>query len=160
MSHSHTPAAAQPIITEAPPSFMRTMMSGVKGFFKGAVAGGAVGSIAGAVMGAAALMASFSFGNAIGSLDVPFTMAAASAAGTAIFAAIGAISGTMTDIVRCRETNHFSTQDVVTVAQISYAQGLSQGLSQQQETGKSQDWDKFAKERLDQLAATTGKVLH
>src|SRR5262245_20877852 len=98
------------------PSFFHSMRSGISGFSKGLFAGGAVGALNGLVVGA--ILAIFSGpGVILGSI----------ATGIALFASVGAFSGTVTEVVRSREAHQVSGQDVANVANIAFAQGVQVG---------------------------------
>ena len=73
---------------------------------------------------------------------------------------IGAISGSVTGVVTSRETATPTANDVMGVAKMAYAQGLSTGLAQQQEVSKEAEttkWrDKYTQEQAAKAVAIAG----
>ena len=118
----------QPEELPAPPSFVSSTVSGITGFVKGALAGGGIGGIGGALVGALMVAVSAAiFSNPLTWLAVGAGAAASAGIGASALGAIGAAAGTITGVMRSREANQPSAQDMVNIAKISFAQGVSVG---------------------------------
>ncbi len=115
------------------PSFFESVKEGAKGWIKGALAGGSVGAVTGGIIGF------------LVTLGNPFGALAGAVALGGLFSTIGATAGTVTGVVRSREARIPSTQDMLNLANITYAQGVATG--QQLEQAKGGYADKIAAER-------------
>jgi hypothetical protein len=109
------------------PSFFQSVKSGIGGFIKGIFAGGTVGAVTGAVIGAAVAGLA-----AAGAITIAATALGAIGTGALIgavaFGAIGSFSGMTTEVVKSRQKiHHVSGQDVLNVANIAFAQGITVG---------------------------------
>jgi len=148
-------------IPEQKPSFIYSVIKGVGGFVKGALAGGTVGAVGGGLLGTIAMLAEMVFAWQPGFVLAFGVIKMGAIIGAAAFGAIGALSGAMTDIVRSRETAQLSAEDVVAVAKISYAQGLANGLNQQQQIDEQTNkWRDDEKKRAEARAGTISEILH
>ena len=134
------------------PTFFSSVLSGIAGYVKGmivgGVTGGAVGAAVGAVIGIAALL--------VGGATLPLIPAMLAIGGMAMggavlggsfMAGIGALSGTVTGVVKSREASQPSTQDVLNVANISFAQGVESGRAMEQQQEETKWRDRYAKEK-------------
>lgn len=101
------------------PSFLSSVMAGVMGAVKGALALGAIAAVGGAAVGAIAS------GGAI-----PVALAFAGLAGYA-GGLLGASIGGYTGVLQSREAAAPDAQDIINVANISFAQGVEVGHHQQ-----------------------------
>ena len=119
------------------PSFLSSVASGIKGWAKGLLVGGMLGAASGAVIGAIVGVATAGFAApALAIIGTGMIM------GASILGGAGAMAGTMTEVVRSRETAP-AADDVLNVAKISYAKGVSDGHQLAQEQGtKWQDQEK------------------
>jgi hypothetical protein len=122
------------------PSFLGSMMSGVGGYVKGLLAGGAIGAITGGILGA------------VVTLGNPLGIAAGAAIGGATLGGIGALAGTVTGVVKAREAQAPAAQDVVNLANITFAQGVATG--QQLEHAKGGFRARLEAERANQTQRT------
>ena len=143
------------------PSFMRSTLSGMLGTLKGALVGGGVGAAIGAVVGIGVAIAS-------GGLALP-ALAFGAIVGAQLFALpmalVGALSGTVTGVVQSREAAQPSANDMVNVAKIAYAQGVSVGrqqtLEQEVDATETTQWrDRHAKEQAAKAIAPGGQTVH
>jgi hypothetical protein len=145
---------------ESKPSFFRSTLSGIAGTFKGALAGAGVGAVMGAVLGAGFAvatggfgLAAIAFGAIVGAelLAIPMSI-------------VGALSGTVTGVVTSRETAQPSAGDMMNVAKIAYAQGVSVGRQLEQEQGQGTEttkWrDRHAQEQAAKAVAPQGQTIH
>jgi hypothetical protein len=123
------------------PSFFGSVISGITGYIKGALAGGAVGIATGAVLGAIVGAIVIGTGGMAGAAVV-----GAMYLGSA-FGGIGALAGTVTGVVKSRETGQPSAQDIANVAKASYQQGVSVGMAQAQEQETTIHRDRLDAER-------------
>ncbi|MFW0776616.1 MAG: hypothetical protein ACN2B6_02730 [Rickettsiales bacterium] len=105
-------------------SFIESVSAGIRGYAKGLLVGGATGAVAGAVVGAIAVAVT---GGGLGLAALGAGALTGALSAGAAFAAIGAIAGLATDVVRSREKNQVSAEDVTNVANIAFAQGLAMG---------------------------------
>jgi hypothetical protein len=142
----------------AKPSFLRSVMSGIGGYIKGALTGVTVGGLTGAGIGALVGIATGGVGAAA---------ALGAALGASLLGTIGATAGTMTAIVRNREAAQPSADDVVKVAKISFAQGvavghnLEQAAGQQAEMAETSKWrDKYAQEQAARAMGSPSQSIH
>jgi hypothetical protein len=136
------------------PSFFGSMMNGITGTVKGTLAGGAVGIITGAAIGAIA-------GLATGGLALAAVAGAAvtgAMIGGAALALIGSAAGMVTGVVRHREAAQPSAQDVVSVAKVSFAQGVSVGHNIGHEHASTAFRDREAQRRA--AAAAQSQQIH
>lgn len=132
-----------------PPSFFRTMMSGIRGYFKGTFVGGIVGILAGAAIGA--LVALALPASVIGTATVGSMALAGAATVGSLFASVGALSGMVTDVVRSRQTAYHSAADTATVANIAFTQGVAVGQQMSVAEGEQRTFrDKIEQERAAQ----------
>lgn len=141
------------------PSFFASVASGIGGFIKGTLAGGFMGVIGGGLIGALAIAVGAIMGG-------PLTIAAVGASallgatiGASALATVGAAAGTMTSVVRSREAGQPTAEDVVNVAKISFAQGVSVSMMQgaalaQQQPETTHNRDKLAAQRAGAMAAS------
>lgn len=117
--------------TQQPASFTSSLTSGISGFVKGTLAGGTIGAIGGAVVG-----------GVIGLIGGPAGAIAGATTGAlvggSVLAGIGSLAGTVTGVVQSREGNHPSADDVVSVAKVTFAQGVSVGQQMAQEQAAAQ----------------------
>lgn len=139
-------------------SFLGSLTDGVKGFAKGLLAGGVAGALIGGVVGA-------TIGLLTGGVGIVGAMALAGALnGGAILASIAAPAGTVTGVIKGREAAQPSTQDVVNLANMAFAQGVAVGHERAMENPeKSQQEsrqfrDMIEKQRMQ--AAMQGKAIH
>lgn len=106
---------------ENKPTFFESLRAGVYGMAKGALMLGGIGLVVGGGVGAL-----------IGAL--PGVSLFAGLAGAALFAEmgmlVGGVLGAFTGIAQSREQGVVSAEDVVNVANISFAQGVEAGRSQ------------------------------
>lgn len=100
------------------PSFLNSVASGIGGFAKGLFAGGALGAIAGALVGLSIGLVTGGVGTAV---------MAGAGYGAALFASVGSWAGMATEVVKSRETAANSAQNVASVANIAFTQGVSVG---------------------------------
>ncbi len=126
------------IATEKP-SFFESLKAGFFGMVRGAVIVGAIGLVAGAGLGAL-----------LGGIGiVPGGAAAVATVGAIGFAqmgvSVGGLIGSFTGIAMSREAVAVDAQDVINVANISFAQGV--------ETGRSKS---VSKEAFEELAHSAG----
>ena len=124
-----------------PASFMSSVMSGMTGYVKGALGGGLIGAVGGALVGALVAGVSLLAAGASGGLLPAFGILAASAGtfalgGAAAGAALGSTAGMITGVVRSREANQPTAQDIVNVAKISFSQGVQVGAHVEQQQAK------------------------
>lgn len=104
-------------------SFVSSTWEGIKGYVKGVVAGGIIGIIGGAIGGAVLGFVTGGFG-----LEAAIaTGLMGGAIGGVSLAGIGGVAGAMTGVVRSREANQPTAEDIVNVAKISFAQGVGVG---------------------------------
>ena len=135
-------------------SFFRSTMEGIKGYVKGAIAGGLTGIVAGAAVGA------------IVGIFLPMGSIAAAGVGAmwvgSALAGLGSFSGMATGVVQSREGAKINAQDVINVANISFAQGVSSAQQLAQAEEKSQPstrWrDREAQRR--QVAMQQSQQIH
>lgn len=138
-------------------SFFSSVMGGIGGYFKGMLAGGVVGAAGGALVGA--VIAGFTLlTGGVGTLGVAAAVVGAQALSGALIggsalASIGAIAGAITGVVKTREANQPTAQDVVNVAKISFAQGVAVGHHLEQAQGHGQHADRYLKEKAAQAMA-------
>lgn len=135
--------------------FVRSTISGVVGFFKGALAGGAVGAAMGAVLGAGIAVLSGGLAPAVIAASAT-TYAVATAA---ITATLGSFSGMMTEVVKSRESTQLSTDDVVNAVKVAYAQGIEVGHTMEKEKGTYHQ-DRLAKERASAAITAQSHQIH
>lgn len=133
------------------PSFLKTMFNGAKGYVKGLLAGGAVGAISGAAIGAIIALVTGNIAS-VGEVvleGIKF--------GTLALGSIGAMAGTMTEVVRTREAAQVSGQEVANVAKIALAQGIGIGhqIAQAEAQEAAQAGTKF-RDKIAQERATRG----
>jgi hypothetical protein len=134
-------------MTDNKPSFFNSMMSGINGYAKGFFAGGAVGALSGLVVGAV-----------IAIFAGPAAILGGIAYGAAFFAGIGALSGTVTEVVRSRETQQVSGQDAATTANVAFAQGVTVGRNLEVADTQRKFQEAEAKRRAEaELAAQQGR---
>lgn len=103
------------------PSFFESLIAGAKGIVKGAIVLGAMGLIGGGLIGGllggtgiitgGALVAGLAGGVAMGNMGV----------------LVGGIIGAVTGVVQHREAANPDPQDIINVANISFAQGVETG---------------------------------
>jgi hypothetical protein len=146
-------------MADGKPSFISSTLSGISGSLKGMLTGGGVGAIMGAVVGGiigglATGGAGIGVGAIVGAELLGITMGA-----------IGALSGTVTAVVASREAAQPTASDMVNVAKIAYAQGVSVGKQMEQEQSKeaeSTKWrDRHAQEQASKaIASADGHTIH
>lgn len=124
-----------------PTSFMSSVVSGMTGYVKGMLGGGLLGAVGGALLGAVIAGAGLAIAGTSGGLVPALGLIAASAGswamgGAAAGAAVGGTAGLVTGVVRSREANQPSAQDIVNVAKISFSQGVQVGAHVEQMQGK------------------------
>jgi hypothetical protein len=151
------------------PSFMRSMISGIAGYAKGAIAGGLVGALAGAAIGGVIALFSPEAGIEIfkaiatAGTQVPALGATAIGAiggalsGGAVLASIGAFTGAITGVVKSREVAQQDLQQVADIAKASFAQGMAMGQELEQQRSKTPWQDRIAAERTQ---TQSGPTLH
>lgn len=104
------------------PSFFSSVMSGIKGFVKGAFTGGFVGALVGGLIGAG-------LSAMTGGLAAPMVLLGAIGTGATfggvVFSSIGSVAGAFTEVIRSREPQQPSAQDIVNIANIAFAQGVA-----------------------------------
>lgn len=130
-------------------SFIKSVLSGITGFVKGAVTGGVVGAVSGAAVGAVVGLLTGGVGAAGAAALVGLGY------GAPIFAWIGGLTGMATGVVHSREPE-VSAQDVVNVANIAFAQGVQVGHEMtvahgQQAEAESRRWRAMEEQRRAQI---------
>ena len=121
------------------PSVIGSLAAGTLGFIKGAIALGAIGAAVGTVIGAG--LGAFGIGTS--------SMAAGAAFGAVrgvAYAALGAIIGGASSVMQYREAKGPDAQDIINVANISFAQGV--------EVGRNQNISEHAIEKLKEAQRT------
>jgi len=99
------------------PSFFNTLMSGTKGMAKGAAILGGIGLVTGALL-------SFVFGGAPAVIG--------GAIGFALMGgAAGSLIGAFTGVAQSREIQAADPQDIINLANITFAQGVAVGRSKE-----------------------------
>jgi hypothetical protein len=136
-------------------SFFSSVMSGIGGYFKGMLAGGVVGAVGGALVGAVIAGITLATGG-VATAGIAAALIGGQALtgaliGGSALASIGAIAGAITGVVKSREANQPTAEDVVNVAKISFAQGVAVGHNlehaQHHQQGKGQHADRYLKEK-------------
>lgn len=146
-------------MADGKPSFFKSMWDGIDGYVKGgivaALAGAAVGTVIGLGVGLlapAAVMAT-AIGSVIGSAPLGGAVLGAILGGTTLFP-IGALSGTITGVVKSRETEQPKAEEIAHVANASFTQGMIVGHQAAHEQEHSTAFrDRLAKEREAQMLA-------
>ncbi len=116
------------------PTFFGSLNASSWGFVKGAIALGVIGALGGAIIGTGL----GAFGIGVATTTTSFVSLAGAVKGALLGAAIGAASlaelgaviGTYTGVMQYREAATPSAQDIINVANISFAQGVSVGKNQ------------------------------
>lgn len=128
------------------PSFASSVMSGIGGFFKGALTGGIAGSLIGGLVGA--VVAGVALVATGGLAGVPAALAAIGASagawalgGGAVGATLGSGAGMVAGVVKSREENQPSAQDIVNVAKISFSQGAMVGQAVEKHNQKHREME-------------------
>lgn len=143
-----------PILDDQP--FNRSLLAGLKGMAKGALVLGITGLIAGAALGGLLGATAIMPGGAL------FVGSTAAAALGQMGAVIGTIIGGFTGVVASREVQAPDAQDVINIANISFAQGVAVGRSKELSEGNAQELAEAARTFQDRLAAEkpATRVLH
>lgn len=106
----------------ARPTFFSSVLSGITGAVKGAIGVGVLGAAAGVIVGVG--LGAFAAAGA-GTMAAGAVLGAISGGITGV--EIGTVLGAITGIVKSRETDPPEAQDIVNLAKISFAQGVSTG---------------------------------
>ncbi|MDE3016391.1 MAG: hypothetical protein KGI29_05665 [Pseudomonadota bacterium] len=136
------------------PSFLRSMWEGIKGNVKGMAVGGLLGIAAGAAIGAIVAAVASGIG--------PGILAGATEGAIALgsmFASIGAFSGTITGVVRSRESGKVPIEDAVRAVQVSMERGMAVGQMRAQAAADGKWQDRIAQARKTP-GIDTGQRLH
>ena len=131
------------------PSFLKSTWEGMKGAIKGLLAGAGFGAVVGVAGGAI-----------IGAMtgDIATGMRIGAELMTGLFASVGVTAGTMTGVVKSRESGKVSIEDAVKAVQVSMAQGMA--VEQMRAQAMESKWqDKIAQERANPTI-DTGQRLH
>ncbi|MDX1975452.1 MAG: hypothetical protein SFT92_07225 [Rickettsiales bacterium] len=126
------------------PSFFESVISGIAGSVKGLLAGGAVGATLGGLIGG--LLGALTLSPAMIGVGA---IAGASLLGSTM-AAVGGLAGTVTGVVKSRERSGPNEQDIVNLANIAFAQGVSAGQEMQQNQSKTSFTQRIMNERAAQ----------
>jgi hypothetical protein len=155
---------------DAKPGFLSSMMSGIKGWVKGAIAGGVIGLIAGAVIGGVVALINPVAGAEVFALTTAETASLGAAtitvigtalAGASALGSLGGLAGAMTEVVRSREAAQPSAQDIVGVAKMSFAQGVAVGHNIAQQQQQEQAGPSFVeRENQRRAAAAQSQLVH
>lgn len=120
-------------LVKSKPSFLASTWEGIKGSVKGGLAGAVIGAIGGAVVGSIIALATGGTAALVGGLI------AGMKAGAAIVSSLGITAGAVTGVVQSREEGQVSAQDIVTVAKMSFAQGVAMAPEVHKEQTKFRD---------------------
>jgi hypothetical protein len=128
-------------------SFLDSLKAGAFGMAKGAVMLGLLGIVAGGALGAALGAASI----------IPGGAATAATLGAIAFGQMGTVIGTIiggfTGVVASREVQAVDAQDVINIANISFAQGVEVGRSKKISHGAVTELQEAAGHFREKLAA-------
>lgn len=117
----------------------------IRGFIKTALTGGVIGGLLGGLIAGAAMLVG---GAPLALAGIGASALAGGAIGAAILAPIGALSGMVTGIVRSREANQPTAQDIINVANISLAQGINVGRHIERDMPKTRFAAKYKEEKI------------